>query len=55
VRLDATAAELNKRPRQTRGWMKPHEALDLASRRPRETKGDLPSRLPQRGVPNARP
>jgi IS30 family transposase len=30
--LDAIAAELNGRPRQTLGWMKPSEALDLALR-----------------------
>jgi IS30 family transposase len=30
--LDAIATELNGRPRQTLGWMKPSEALDLALR-----------------------
>ena len=30
--LDAVAAELNGRPRQTLGWMKPSEALDQALR-----------------------
>jgi IS30 family transposase len=30
--LDTIAAELNGRPRQTLGWMKPSEALDLALR-----------------------
>jgi transposase, IS30 family len=28
--LDAVAAELNGRPRQTLGWLKPSEALDQA-------------------------
>jgi IS30 family transposase len=30
--LDAVAAELNDRPRQTLGWMTPSEALDKALR-----------------------
>ena len=30
--LDAVAAELKGRPRQTLGWMKPSEALDHALR-----------------------
>ncbi|HMG41087.1 MAG TPA: IS30 family transposase, partial [Acidimicrobiales bacterium] len=30
--LDAIAAELNGRPRQTLGWLKPSEALDQALR-----------------------
>jgi IS30 family transposase len=32
--LDAVAAELNERPRQTPGWMTPSEALDEALLRP---------------------
>jgi hypothetical protein len=35
--LDAVAAELNKRPRQTLGWLSPSQALDEALRRPPET------------------
>src|SRR4029453_13976254 len=35
--LDAVAAELNNRPRQTLGWLSPSEALDEALRLGRET------------------
>jgi hypothetical protein len=43
--LDAVAAELNDRPRQTLGWRSPSEALDDALRRPPETAPDL--RVPE--------
>jgi hypothetical protein len=39
--LDAVAAELNGRPRQTLGWRSPSQALDEALRLPPETAADL--------------